>query len=450
MADASKGFKPIIFIGAGDKICGETVKLIVEATDVPVVLADSDEAALREFAAKLARTVTIRKLDLFNPEELRSVISDAAFVVQGAQPYHSTSTPVIKACIDVKVPYLDYSDDVKSTQESLALHDRAMKQGVPCYINCGLSPGMSNVIAVDICKEFDTTESLDICWLVSEEAGGLGREVLEHLMHITAGPCLTWVDGKGVVHENWVEKTKLPVLSGGDDLVYESVHPEPVTLPRQLPNVKRIRTGGAFNPVPFNGFARGLGAAVNSGALSMDEAIDFLLSLQKPSSASWTETLGAINAQLRGGDITLNQLYQLASGGLASLKPWNFAIWGMIEQIRNGECTVLEAFCYLVNSARGKKASHRSGMMVRGVGTKNGHPAVIVKRIPNIGPGSLLGGKMPTAIGASCAAFILLALDQGPQKRPGVYCPEDWADAEAFYGCLERIGCEWNHIVESM
>ncbi|KAJ5815341.1 Saccharopine dehydrogenase-domain-containing protein [Penicillium riverlandense] len=449
MDNGSKGSKPVIFIGAADKICGEAIKLVVKATDIPIVLADSDEAALREFAAQLPRTVTTRKVDLFNPEELRRAISDAVLVVQGAQPYHRTSSPVIEACIHVKVPYLDYSDDVKSTQESLALHDRAKKEGVPCYINCGLSPGMSNLMAVDVSKEFDTIDSLDICWLVSEEAGGLGREVLEHLMHITGGPCLTWADGKGVVHENWVEKNRLPIHAGGDDLVYESAHPEPVTLPRRLPNVNRIRNGGAFNPAPFNGFARGLGAAVNSGALSMDEAIDFLLSLQKPSSASWTETLGAITAQFRGGDITLNQLYQLASHGLSSLKPWNFAIWGMLEQVRNGECTAKEVFCYLVNSARGIKAPQRSGMMVRGVGTKNGHPAVVVKRVPNIGPESLLGGKMSTGIGAACAAFVLLVLDQGSQKRPGVYCPEDWADAEAFYKCLERIGCERNHIVES-
>lgn len=61
---------------------------------------------------------------------------------------------------------------------------------------------MTNISAAEINQEIDTVESMDICWLVSDEGSRVGREILEHLMHITAGHCLTWADGKAAVHEN--------------------------------------------------------------------------------------------------------------------------------------------------------------------------------------------------------------------------------------------------------
>lgn len=449
MSKASNVRKPVVFVGAADAICGEAIRLFANTTEVPLVLADANEDALRRVAAKLpGRDVAIRKMNLFNPDELRSAISDAALVVQGAQPYYRTSTPVLTACIDAKVPYLDFSDDVHSTLEALDLHERAEKAGVSCYINCGASPGMTNLLAVEICQELDTVETLDICWLVSEEGGQLGREVLEHLMHITGGPCLTWADGKAAVHENWVETSYAPVAKGSNDLFYESAHPEPVTLPRRFPNVNRIRTLGALNPAPFNGLARGLGAAVNSGALSMDAAIDFLESMQSKSSVNWTDMLKLITAQFRGGEITLNQLYELASLGISSLKPWNLALWGMVDQVRKGGCTTGEVLSFLIDSARGKQAPRRSGLLVRGVGTRNGHPAVVIRRTPTV-QDPFLGESMATSIGASCAAFALLALDRGTQGRPGIYCPEDWAEPEAFFMAMEKLGCARDQIVES-
>lgn len=443
--------KPVIFVGAADAICGEAIRIYANATSGQIVLADANEEALRSLAAKLpGKDVKIRTVDLSNSDELRNTISDAALVVQGAQPYHRFSLPVLTACIDAKVPYLDYSDDVQSTLKSIDLHERAKKEGVPCYINCGISPGMTNILAAEINQELDSVESLDICWLVSDEGGKLGREVLEHLMHITAGPCLTWADGKAAVHENWVETSFAPISPGLNDLFYESVHPEPVTLPRRLPNVDRIRVLGALNPAPFNGFARGLGAAVNSGTLTMDAAINFLESMQSQSSASWSELLKAVVGQLRGGEITLNQLYELASHSISSLKPWNYALCGMIEQVRNGGCTTGEVISFLINSARGKKAQPRGGVLVRGVGTRNGHPVVVTRRTPAVQEDSFLAGGMGTSIGASCAAFVLLALEKGSQARPGVYCPEDWAESEALFETFEKLGCPRDQIIESV
>jgi hypothetical protein len=57
---------------------------------------------------------------------------------------------------------------------------------------------------------------------------------------------------------------------------------------------------------------------------------------------------------------------------------------------------------------------------------------------------------MATSIGASCAAFALLALDLGTKGRSGVYCPEDWAEPETFFKFMEKLGCPRDQIVESL
>ncbi|GFF90995.1 conserved hypothetical protein [Aspergillus udagawae] len=242
----------------------DAVERFATVSDAPIVLADINVTALESLAVKLtAGRASIKKLDLFDKSSLNETIRGAALVVLGAGPYMRTSEPVLKACLAAKVPYLDFDDDVQSTLAALDLQERAKHAGVPCYIGCGASPGMTNVMVMDAVRNLDTVESLDICWLVGDERGATGKAVLEHLMHIAAGPCLTWADGKPAINESWVETTYAPMLGEeGETLLHETAHPEPVTLPRIFPTAKRIRCAGALGPAPFNGIARGLGQAV--------------------------------------------------------------------------------------------------------------------------------------------------------------------------------------------
>ncbi|OQV06638.1 hypothetical protein CLAIMM_11180 [Cladophialophora immunda] len=455
MAGGPKNSKPVVFIGAGDVICGKAIEYFAGASDLPIVLADGDEDTIRQSTANLPPgRATIKKLNISEPAELHSAIAGAALVVLGAQPYYCTSGLVLAACLEAKVPYFDYSDDVKSTQEALDLFDRAKQQGIPCYINCGSSPGMSNILAVDAAKELDICDAIDVAWYVTDRGGQNGKEVLEHLMHITAGPCLTWEDGKPAIHENWVETAYANMIPGEHEvLLHETTHPEPVTLPRIFPRARRIRCLGALNPVPFNGFARGLASAVYRGALPMDTAIDFLWNLAKRHTAT-SETSGGgwiegITAQLRGGEIKLKEFYYLALRTAGSLNPWRYAIWGMIQQIRDGECSAMDVVRFMVDSARGRHPDYRAGIVVRALGTRNGHPTVVVRRQATTNPD--LEESMAANIGFACATFLLMVLETDPDglNRAGVFCPEDWADVQAYYKGMERLGRRPEDIIES-
>lgn len=56
------------------------------------------------------------------------MVNGADLVVLGAGPYIRTSAPVIEACLEAKVPYLDFDDDVESTEHALSLHEKQKKQ----------------------------------------------------------------------------------------------------------------------------------------------------------------------------------------------------------------------------------------------------------------------------------------------------------------------------------
>ncbi|KAE8312653.1 Saccharopine dehydrogenase-domain-containing protein [Aspergillus transmontanensis] len=335
--------KPVVLIGAAGEMCRVAVERFAKASNAQLVLADLNTTVIESLAASFpSGRATTQKLDLFDETALANLISGAGLVVLGAGPYSKTSQPVVKACIKAKVPYLDFDDDVESTQDALNLNQEAKKAGVPLYIGCGASPGLSNVMIMDATSELDTVNSIDICWLVGDEAS-VGKAVLQHLMHIAAGPCLTWVDSKPRVNESWVGTTYAPI----------------------------------------------------------------------------------------------------------SEAPLRYALWGMLEQIWNGECTTGEVVTYLMNAITGTKIENRGNILVRATGMRGGVPTVITKRNPKNGKDSYLCQSMGTVTGTSTAAFMVMALEDGC-KRSGVFCPEDWAKPDVFYRALERVGVPRNEIIESI
>ncbi|MFE7602511.1 saccharopine dehydrogenase family protein [Streptomyces sp. NPDC057494] len=410
----------VVFIGAAGEMCKVAIERFARAGgDFDLTLCDIRPELLQPLVKRLpAGRVTVRRLDLYDRDALLDVVEGAALVVLGAGPYIRTSEPVITACIELKVPYLDFDDDVESTQHALSLADKAQEAGIPLYIGCGASPGMSNVLAVDAASEMDTVDDIEMFWTVGDERPHVGRAVIQHLMHIAAGDCLTWENGGPVTHQSYVETGSAPMGGGlGETLLYETAHPEPVTMPRRFPGAQRIRCLGGMDPAPVNGLVKGLGQAIESGRMTSDEAVDFMMAIVK-------------------------SRFGTPAG-------WRHALGGMITQVRRGESRAGELLTFLGASAVRRRYTWRGGLLARVSGTRNGRPAVAVRRTPVSGPGAYLVASMATVTGTACAAFMVLALDE-VGKRAGSFAPEDWAEPEAFYNALERVGTPRYEIVESV
>lgn len=410
----------IVFIGAAGEMARVAIERFALADgDWEMVLTDIRPELLEPLVRKLPHgRATAQHLDLFDREALRKAVSGAALVVLCAGPYIRTSEPVITACLEAGVPYLDFDDDVESTEHALSLHEQAKAAGIPIYVGCGASPGMSNVMAVDAANDLDAVENIDLCWLVGDERPNVGRAVMEHMLHISAGECVTWEDGRRVVHETFVETGRFPVLAGEDDvLLYETAHPEPVTLPRRYPNAKRIRCVGGLDPAPMNGLFRGVGLAIQNGQMPQKEAVDWV--------------------------------FDIATGGTGLRNPtgWKHAVSGMRAQIGRGESTTGLLHKFLGVSALRRTFPYKGGMLATAYGSKGGKPAVSSRRTQML-PGYAMN-NMGGVTGTACAAFAVLAMDEAGQ-RAGAFAPEGWAEPQAFYKALERVGVPRRQIVETV
>lgn len=410
----------VIFIGAAGEMCRLAVERFAKAEgDWELVLCDIRPDLLDPLVKQLPTGLaTAQKLDLYDRKNLMDVIKGATLVVLGAGPYIRTSEPVIEACLEAKVPYLDFDDDNESTQHALSLDKKAKKAGIPIYVGCGASPGMSNVMVEDAVSELDTVENIDIGWMVGDERPTIGRAVIEHLLHISAGDCLTWENGGQVVHETFVETDVFPMGGRlGDTLMYETAHPEAVTFPRRYPQAQRIRVLGGLDPSPFNGVARGIGLAVQKGKMTSKEGVDFIV--------------------------------DIVEGKIGSGKGWRYAMAGMLAQVRRGESKLGTLLKFLGSSALRQTYAYRAGLFARVYGTRDGKPAVSIRRTTFSGTDSYLFRDMAAVTGTSCAAFMVLALETS-EKQTGAFAPEDWADPQAFYSALERVGVPRRELPESI
>ena len=410
----------VVFIGAAGEMCQVAVRRFAKADpQARLVLCDIRPELLADLVREIpGGRASAQKLDLYDTSALNAVVDGADLVVLGAGPYIRTSAPVIEACIAAKVPYLDFDDDVESTEHALSQFDRLADAGIPAYIGCGASPGMSNVLAVDAAAELDTVENIDLAWVVGDERPGIGRAVLEHFLHITAGDCVTWEHGHRVVHETFVETGSAPMGGGlGETLMLETAHPEAVTMPRKWPEAQRIRVIGGLDPAPFNGLGRGVGLAVHEGRMTMPEGVDFLEAL-------------------------LYQRIGKPKGYVAAMAGWR-------AQVRAGQTTWSEVARFAALSALRRTYPYKGGLLARVYGTKDGRPAIAIRRTPSAGPGSSLMVDMGDVTGAACAAFMVMALEESG-ARSGVFAPEDWAEPQAFYAAVVRTGARPDDIVESV
>ncbi len=133
------GGKRIVVLGAG--LVGHLlVEDLLAEEGAEVVAADRDQAALDRLPA--APNLTRRQADLSRPGEVRGLLAGAGLAV-GAVPGF-LGRGVLEAAIAARCPLVDISF---SPEDPLTLHPAAVEAGVPVVVDCGVAPGLSNLLA---------------------------------------------------------------------------------------------------------------------------------------------------------------------------------------------------------------------------------------------------------------------------------------------------------------
>jgi hypothetical protein len=382
----------VVFLGAADHICAAAIKRFKAAgSDHEVVAID--------------RTDSVRSAD----------ISGASLIVLGAGPYGQTAQPIVELCLEAGVGYLDINDDIRSHETILGYDQQARAAGIPLYVGCGASPGLTNVWVRDAASELDDIETIDICWAVGDERPTIETAVLEHLMDIVVDNFRTWENGGWATHEPFGEMAKLdlgPTL--GAVWAYEMGHPEAITLPALYPQARRIRVLGRLDPAPFNGLVGGLGQAVREGKMSSAEAVSFL--------------------------------EDLLEHKLGTIKGWKASLGGMRQQNRRGDSASGQMWGFLAKSAIRQTYPYRAALQVTVAGHKGDQPRSVLRRSNIDHNAEKCWSDLVGVTGAVAAAFTHLALNHATGAT-GALPPEAWADPGSLYQALLEVGVPTDQVL---
>lgn len=156
----------VVQLGVGS--VGEVIArtLAAEEDVSEVVLADVDEARVREVAAKLpAEKAVPRRLDARDPEALRDAVRGAQLAVNALVPAFNLS--VMEVCLDVGAGYLDLAAGgprelvgTPDMDEQFAFDAAFRERGLFALLFCGIDPGASDVFARALYDQMDTVERL--------------------------------------------------------------------------------------------------------------------------------------------------------------------------------------------------------------------------------------------------------------------------------------------------
>jgi short subunit dehydrogenase-like uncharacterized protein len=138
---------------------GSLVARAAAARALPLVVAGRSAERLETLGGELGCEIRVAPLD---GSALRAAISDAAVVVNAAGPFSSTAKPIVQACIDAGVHYLDISGEVDSI-EAVSAYDRAARDaGVMLMPAVGFDVVPSDCLAARVHRRLPDARHLRI------------------------------------------------------------------------------------------------------------------------------------------------------------------------------------------------------------------------------------------------------------------------------------------------
>lgn len=125
---------------------------------VEVVVADKDSVAAKKAVEKIGRrNLSWMLLDVTKPRRLVEVLKNFDLVLGFLPP--KLGLRLVKACIQAGKNLVDVS---YTPENPLVLHDQALKADVAIVPNCGLAPGISNILVGHAVAKLDKVEKVHI------------------------------------------------------------------------------------------------------------------------------------------------------------------------------------------------------------------------------------------------------------------------------------------------
>jgi len=258
--------------------------------------------------------------DATDPAALRSAMQAHDAVLNLAGPFFRFAVPVLKAAIDTRTAYLDICDDPEPTLDMLALDAEARAAGTLAIIGMGASPGASNLTAVMAHDALDETEEILTAWSAESDidietegrsSDGRPSAAIIHWMEQLTGEVKVWREGALALVKP-MQPMRVDYSGIGTRTLWTVGHPEPITLPRTFPGIRRsdnLMVLGRLDALAIRKIAGG----VDKGAASVEEAAQTLLDAMIAGRHSlWQRGLARLAALFNGP--RLPAIFALAKG----------------------------------------------------------------------------------------------------------------------------------------
>ncbi|MBA3258825.1 MAG: saccharopine dehydrogenase NADP-binding domain-containing protein [Gemmatimonadales bacterium] len=159
----------MMVLGAGLQGCACAYDLLQNPAVSQVTLADVGSKALPEFLAGdwRGRLCTLR-LDVKDGDAVRRALEGQASVMS-AIPYYYNG-PMARAAVEAGCNFSDLGGNTEIVLEQKKLHEQAAGRGISVIPDCGLAPGMVNILAAEGIRRLDRAEQVKIY------VGGLPQE----------------------------------------------------------------------------------------------------------------------------------------------------------------------------------------------------------------------------------------------------------------------------------
>ncbi|MCY1336366.1 Lysine 6-dehydrogenase [compost metagenome] len=242
----------VLLLGCGNVGANVARQLLPRHPEVECVIGDLNLEAAEKLAASLGPRASAVSADIRDPARLDALFDGVDLVFNAVGPFYRSAVPVIEAALRAGVDYIDINDD-HDVAETLFLdpiwHQRALEAGIRLIIGCGSTPGLTNVMARMLADRLDKVREIHLATAVPFVPDLLSPAVIDHMMHITAGEVVQFIDGQYRKMPGWGGRCEVPYAAPFK--AYPSFfigHGETVTLPHFIKGLDQVTNRIAFFP----------------------------------------------------------------------------------------------------------------------------------------------------------------------------------------------------------
>ncbi len=225
-----------LVIGAGMQGSACAFDLLLQPATKSVILADKDLAHVPAFLDRWkGGALELLHLDVQDHAALEGVMRRVDSVLSAA-PY-PLNAELARIAVKAGVHFADLGGNTGIVFEQKKLDERARKSGVSVVPDCGVAPGMVNVLAAEGIRRLDETESVKIF------VGGLPQKPeppLNYMVVYSLEGVLDYYTSPGWVLRDG-KRTQVEALSEIEHVVF----PDP------LGKLEAFHTAGGISTMPF-------------------------------------------------------------------------------------------------------------------------------------------------------------------------------------------------------